>query len=81
MTWTLLSAADDARRPSARFWHGFTSAGGRLYVHGGYGYFSDYVHGDSGDDASECRRAWCKEMTSLTTVDLSMVRECRWVLG
>jgi hypothetical protein len=38
MAWTLLSAADDARRPSARVKHGFTSAGGLLYVHGGYGY-------------------------------------------
>ncbi len=35
MTWTLLSAADHAIPPSARYWHGFTSAGGRLYVHGG----------------------------------------------
>jgi hypothetical protein len=35
MTWTLLSAADDAGRPSARANHGFTSAGGLLYVHGG----------------------------------------------
>ena len=35
MTWALLSAADDARRPSARTRHGFTSAGGLLYVHGG----------------------------------------------
>ena len=34
-TWTLLSAADDAGRPSARYSHGFTSAKGRLYVHGG----------------------------------------------
>ncbi len=38
MTWTLLSAADFAdSHPSARYSHGFTSAGGRLYVHGGYG--------------------------------------------
>ncbi len=37
MTWTLLSAANDTRRPSARFDHGFTSAGGLLYVHGGIG--------------------------------------------
>jgi hypothetical protein len=37
MTWTLLSAANDTGRPSARFSHGFTSAGGRLYVHGGIG--------------------------------------------
>jgi hypothetical protein len=36
MTWALLSAADDAGRPSVRYGHGFTSAGGRLYVHGGY---------------------------------------------
>ncbi len=36
MIWTLLSAADDASRPSARYGHGFTSAGGLLYVHGGY---------------------------------------------
>ena len=35
MTWTLLSAAEDSTRPSARAWHGFTSAGGKLYVHGG----------------------------------------------
>ncbi len=35
MTWTLLSAANDTRRPSARAEHGFTSAGGLLYVHGG----------------------------------------------
>ena len=38
MTWTLLSAADDDRRPSARSGHGFTSAGGLLYVHGGVSY-------------------------------------------
>jgi hypothetical protein len=37
MNWTLLSAALDAPRPSARRWHGFTSAGGKLYVHGGDG--------------------------------------------
>lgn len=35
MTWTPLSPADDPRRPSARSFHGFTSAGGLLYVHGG----------------------------------------------
>ncbi len=37
MTWTLLSSVDDTGRPSARAGHGFTSAGGLLYVHGGYG--------------------------------------------
>jgi hypothetical protein len=37
MTWTLLSAAaDSAPAPSARYGHGFTSAGGKLFVHGGY---------------------------------------------
>jgi hypothetical protein len=36
MTWTLLSAANDTRRPSARSAHGFTSAGGLLYILGGY---------------------------------------------
>ncbi len=37
MTWTLLSPANDAVRPSTRANHGFTSAAGRLYVHGGFG--------------------------------------------
>jgi hypothetical protein len=37
MNWTLLSAARDNSRPSARFGHGFASAGGKLYVHGGFG--------------------------------------------
>ncbi len=41
MAWTLLSTADDARRPSARYNHGFTSAAGRLYVHGGSGEYGD----------------------------------------
>jgi hypothetical protein len=34
MVWTLLSA-DDSARPAARAEHGFASAGGLLYVHGG----------------------------------------------
>jgi hypothetical protein len=33
--WTQL-AVFDVSRPSARYHHGFTSAGGKLYVHGGY---------------------------------------------
>jgi hypothetical protein len=41
MIWTLLSAANDTLLPSARSGHGFTSAGGRLYVHGGYSYQGD----------------------------------------
>ncbi len=36
MAWTLLSAAEDsAPPPSARYGHGLTSVGGKLYVHGG----------------------------------------------
>jgi hypothetical protein len=35
MAWTLLSAAP---RPAARSNHGFASAGGKLYVHGGFGF-------------------------------------------
>ncbi len=35
-TWTLLSTKVDVDRPSARIGHGFTSAGGLLYVHGGW---------------------------------------------
>ncbi len=38
MTWTLLSNTDDYGRPSSIYGHGFTSAEGRLYVHGGMGY-------------------------------------------
>ena len=45
MNWTLLSAADGAGRPSARANHGFTSAGGLLYVHGGFGDAGDADHG------------------------------------
>ena len=40
--WTDLSAALSGTPPSSRGYHGFTSAGGKLYVHGGYG-------GDSGE--------------------------------
>jgi hypothetical protein len=36
MTWTLLSATEDSIQPSARAKHGFASAGGKLYVHGGF---------------------------------------------
>jgi hypothetical protein len=36
MAWTDLSAAaSGTQAPSARWGHGFTSAGGKLYVHGG----------------------------------------------
>ena len=37
MAWTDLSAAASGTPPSAREGHGFTSAGGKLYVHGGFG--------------------------------------------
>ncbi len=40
MVWTPLfankSTAKDSGWPAARAWHGFASAGGMLYVHGGY---------------------------------------------
>jgi hypothetical protein len=45
MTWTNLSVADNAGRPSARHDHGFTSAGGLLYVYGGYGRSGESVEG------------------------------------
>jgi hypothetical protein len=39
MAWTQLSAngsaANDSVWPAARYWHGFASAGGLLFVHGG----------------------------------------------
>jgi hypothetical protein len=34
--WTDLSAALSGTPPSPRFFHGLTSAGGKLYVHGGF---------------------------------------------
>ena len=37
MAWTDLSAFASETPPSPRAWHGFTAAGGRLYVHGGLG--------------------------------------------
>jgi hypothetical protein len=33
--WALLSATAHDGRPPSRFCHGFTSAGGKLYLHGG----------------------------------------------
>ncbi len=46
MNWTLLSATDNTHRPSGRQGHGFTSAGGLLYVHGGN---AMDIAGDYGD--------------------------------
>ncbi len=39
MVWTQVFVADSRgnRRPSARYGHGFASAGDKLYVHGGVG--------------------------------------------
>ncbi len=36
MVWRLLSAAANSTHPSSRSSHGFMSASGKLYVHGGY---------------------------------------------
>ncbi len=37
MIWTeIYSAIGSAERPAARYFHGFTSANGKLYVHGGF---------------------------------------------
>jgi hypothetical protein len=36
MTWFDLSSHALGTPPTARHGHGFTSAGGKLYVHGGY---------------------------------------------
>ncbi len=46
-TWTLLSAAGGDGRPSAREGHGFTLAGGLLYVHGGYGITNSGGNGEA----------------------------------
>ncbi len=58
MIWTNLSAADAAGRPSARYDHGFTSARGLLYVHGGYG-----ITGSGGDGEEDERvlDSWAEE--------------------
>jgi hypothetical protein len=58
MTWTNLSAADDAGRPSARSYHGFTSARGLLYVHGGYGITSSR---GVGEDDERVLDSWAEE--------------------
>jgi hypothetical protein len=46
--WTDLSAAISGTPPSPRDDHGFTSAGGKLYVHGGYG-----TRGERGAERAE----------------------------
>jgi hypothetical protein len=49
MTWTLLPAAEESgTRPCARSGHGFASAGGKLYVHGGVG------NTGAGEEEPEC---------------------------
>jgi hypothetical protein len=57
--WTLLSAAGDARRPSARSDHGLASAGGRLYVHGGWNRADSGAYGDAAwGRLQRCTMAW-----------------------
>ena len=48
MAWTDLSAASSGTPPSARYGHGFTSAGGKLYVHGGSDGSGEYCGSDEG---------------------------------
>jgi N-acetylneuraminic acid mutarotase len=45
--WTDLSVPISGTKPTARFGHGFTSAGGKLYVFGG----SQWYTGDSDSTA------------------------------
>jgi hypothetical protein len=71
MTWTNLSAADDAGRPSARFGHGFTSAGGLLYVHGGYGITGS---GDDGEGMTSQAEVFNKE--SVQTENVRNLKKC-----
>ena len=49
LTWTHPSVAASGLAPSARCFHGFTTAGGRLYVHAGlgeYGAKREEFHGN-----------------------------------
>ena len=48
MTWFDLSCHALGTPPTARWGHGFTSAGGRLYVHGGYGPTDSGDYGEAG---------------------------------
>jgi hypothetical protein len=50
-TWTDLSAALSGTPPSPRRGHGFTSAGGKLYVHGGWDGSGEGARGDGGGQA------------------------------
>ena len=36
LQWTDLSTPSSGNPPSSRYWHGFTSLGGDLFVFGGY---------------------------------------------
>ncbi len=47
MTWFDLSSHALGTPPIARYGHGFTSAGGKLYVHGG-GWGTDFNYGKGG---------------------------------
>ena len=46
VAWMDLSDAGSGIPPTARDSHGFTSAGGELYVHGGYGLTSSGYYDD-----------------------------------
>ena len=54
--WTDLSAALSGTPPVSRDSHGFTSAGGKLYVHGGYSYDAE-GNGDGDCERQEGRGA------------------------
>jgi hypothetical protein len=61
MTWTRLSPAANSNHPAARSSHGFTSAGGKLYVHGGDA---------SGNECEPVRGVWCGGATSIAVGEL-----------
>ncbi len=81
MTWTLLSAAtlawtlDAAGRPSARYLHGFISAGGRLYVYGGEAIY------EGGAVMSVLREGETMEKEIVGGMDLEIKTECLGITG
>ena len=50
MSWTDLSVPEAGSPPTNRSNHGFTSSGGKLYVHAGYGLFGEDAADGSGTD-------------------------------
>ena len=61
LTWTELTGAVQGVSPSARHGHGFTSEGGRLYVHSGWTGLSGEPEGDLGVARRQARAADEKE--------------------